>query len=91
MLQAASRLPVTTERLWFGPTSIHVGFVVDELALEQVHPRVQIFCDLRDFILHNFKLEKSFKKLDNSTFETRAEVFLRGINLLNTKTNLSYI
>jgi hypothetical protein len=62
MLQAASRLPVTTERLWYGPTSIHVGFVVDEVALEQVRPRVQTFCDLRNLILHNFKLEKVKKK-----------------------------
>jgi uncharacterized protein with von Willebrand factor type A (vWA) domain len=61
MLQAASRLLVTTEKLWLSPTSIHVGFVVDEVALEQVCPRVQTFCDLRNLILHNFKPEKVLK------------------------------
>jgi len=58
MLQAASRLPVTTERLWFGATSIHVGFVVDEVTMEQIRPRVQTLCEVCNFIVHNFKLEK---------------------------------
>jgi hypothetical protein len=91
MLQAASRLPVTTERLWFGPKSIHLGIVVEEMALEHVRPREQRVFLLRSFISRNFKLEKVFKKLDNSTFETRTEVFLRGISPLKTLTNLNYI
>jgi hypothetical protein len=61
MLQAASRLPITAERLWFGSTSIYVGFVVDEMALEQVRPRIQTFCDLRNFILRTLKHEQVLK------------------------------
>ena len=55
MLQAPSRLPITTERIWFGPTSIHVGFVADGVTPAQVRPRVRTFYDLRNFILHNLK------------------------------------
>jgi hypothetical protein len=94
MLQAVSQLPVIAEWHWFGPVSIHVGYVVDKVALGQVRPRVQTLPDLRDFMLRNFRLTRFFKKvknLDNNIFERRADVFLAGINPLKAKTNLNYI
>jgi hypothetical protein len=92
MIQAASRLPALHNgEALIGPKSILLGFVVNELALEHVRPRVQTVSLLCNFILRNFKLENVFKKLDNSTSEARTEAFLRGINPLKTLTNLRYI
>jgi hypothetical protein len=53
MVQAVSRWPLTTEAR-VDPGSVHVGFVVDKVALGQVFPRVLRFSPVNSIppVLH---------------------------------------
>jgi hypothetical protein len=61
MAQAVSRRPLP-RRPGFDPGSVHVGFVVDNVALGQVFPRVLRFCPVNFIppVLHYTEKRKNY-------------------------------